>query len=491
MRSRSRSRLRLDRRGSIAAVLALSFVPLVLAAGAAVDASRAYLVRARLSAALDAAGLAVGSSTGTEDELKAVAERFFKKNYPDAALGTQVSLDTQITARTVTLTAERQLPTTFLRFAGFTTLPVRSTVEITREIKGLEVALALDNTGSMSMSGKIQALRTSAAELVNILFGDGDAPEKLKIALVPFVTNVNIGNADAAVKTAAIDPTSLASTNFTGTSWEGCVIERPYPHNIQDTSVADGGRWRAYSWPKEPRYKYGTTSSQCMNRANSSGTGWASISEPSAAAQNSMADGSGPNKGCPLPAIRRLSNDKTALLADIGKMRPWDATGTMTHVGLAWALRAISPNDPFHDGLPYGTDGWNKAIVLMTDGENDLVKQDSDCYGTTGGKYTAYTGQGYPVDDHTLGTTPASRSTEYNAVRAKLDQLTKEACTYVKSKGVVLYTILLQVNDSATQQMYRDCASTPDKFFNVPTADELSSAFRAIADDLSNLRVSK
>jgi Flp pilus assembly protein TadG len=483
--------LRRDRRGSIAAILALSFVPLLLAAGAAVDASRAYLVRARLTAALDAAGLAVGSSTGTDTELKAVAERFFKKNYPDAALGAQVSLDATITARTVSLTAERQLPTTFLRFAGFTSLPVRSTVEITREVKGLEVALALDNTGSMAMSGKIQALRTSAAELVNILFGDNDAPDKLKMALVPFVTNVNIGNGDAGLTAAMIDPASLAAANFIGTSWEGCVLERSYPNNIQDTSVADGGRWRAYSWPKEPRYRYGTTSSQCMNRANSSGTGWSSINEPTASTQNSMADGSGPNKGCPLPAIRRLTNDKTALLADIGKMRPWDPTGTMTHVGLSWALRAISPNDPFRNGLPYGTDGWNKAIVLMTDGENDLVKQDSDCAATTGGKYTAFTGQGYPVDDHTLGTTPASRSTEYNAVRAKLDDLTKEACTYVKSKGVVLYTILLQVNNASTQDMYRTCASSPDKFFNVPTADELSSAFRAIADDLSNLRVSK
>jgi Flp pilus assembly protein TadG len=480
-----------DRRGSIAAVFALTFVPLMLAAGVAVDASRAYLVRSRLSSALDAAGLAVGSSTGTETELKAIAGRFFAKNYPDAALGTQVSLDTTITSRTVTLTAERRLDTTFLRFAGFTSIPVRSTVEITREVKGLEVALALDNTGSMASSGKIQALRTSATDLVNILFGDNAAPEKLKMALVPFVTNVNIGNGDASLKAAAIDSTSLASANFTGTAWEGCVIERPYPHNIQDTSIADGGRWRAYSWPKEPRYRSGTTSSQCDNRANSSGTGWNSVSEPTANGQNTMASGSGPNMGCPLPAIRRLTNDKAALLGDIAKMRPWDPTGTMTHVGLAWALRAISPNDPFRLGLPYGTDGWNKAIVLMTDGENDLIVQDSNCPASTNGKYTAFTGEGYPVDNHTLGTTPASHSSEYNAVRAKLDDLTAEACSYIKSRGVVLYTILLQVNNASTQNLYRTCATTPDKFFNVPTASELGSAFRAIADDLSNLRVSK
>jgi Flp pilus assembly protein TadG len=481
-----------DRRGSVAAIFALAFVPLLLAAGAAVDASRAYLVRARLTAALDAAGLAVGSSTGTETELQAVAERFFRKNYPDAALGDFVSLSTTIDSKVVRLTAERKLDTMFMHLIGYDSIPVRSSVEITREVKGLEVALALDNTGSMSQNGKIQALRASATDLVNILFGDNPAPEKLKIALVPFVTNVNIGNDDPALTAAAIDPASLSSANFKGTTWQGCVVERPYPHNIQDTSIAAGGRWRAYSWPMEPRYrKNSTQSSQCNNRANASGTGWNSISEPSAAGQNSMASGSGPNKGCPLPAILKLTNNKAALLADIQRMRPWDATGTMTHVGLAWALRAISPNDPFRLGLPYGTEGWNKAIVLMTDGVNDLVKQNSTCYSNSDGPYTAFTGEGYPVDDHTLGTSGSTKAAEYENVLDRLDQLTAEACSFVKSKGVILYTILLQVNNAATQNLYRNCASSPDKFFNVPSASELGAAFRAIAEDLSNLRVSK
>jgi hypothetical protein len=342
----------------------------------------------------------------------------------------------------------------------------------------------------MQSSVKIGALRTSAADLVNILFGDNPAPEKLKVALVPFVTNVNIGT-DPALRDAVIDPASLAASNFTGTTWAGCVIERPYPHNLQDTSIATGGRWRAYSWPKEPRLTSSGNNSQCENRANSSGTGWRTISEPTAAGQNTMAEGSGPNKGCPLPAIRRLTNSKANLLSDIAKMRPWDGTGTMTHVGLSWALRAISPNEPFANGLPYGTEDWNKAIVLMTDGQNDLIRQDSDCYGNSGGPYTAFTGERYPVDDNTFGVGGSTRSAKRENVLEELDDLTAEACAFVKSKGVILYTILLQVNDAATQTLYRNCASAPDKFFNVPTADELNAAFRAIADDLSNLRVSK
>jgi hypothetical protein len=440
-----------------------------------------------LTAALDAAGLAVGSSTGTEAELKLVADKFFRTNYPDSALGDFVSLNTTVTSQTVTLTAERKLDTLFMHLVGFNSIPVRSEVEITREVKGLEVALVLDNTGSMAFSSKIGALRTSATELVNILFGDNAAPEKLKMSIVPYVTTVNLGSGFEA----AVEPASLDAGNFAGTTWGGCVIERPYPHNLQDTSYASGGLWTAYSWPKEPRYRTNTTkSSQCMNPANKAGTGWNSISEPSAGGQNTMASGSGPNKGCPQP-IRQLTNEKAALLADISRMRPWDGVGTMNHVGLAWGLRTLSPNEPFARGLPYGTEDWNKAIVLMTDGDNDLIKQDQNCWDDSGGKYTAFSGERYPVDDHTLGTTPDSPGTEFNRVLDRLDVLTAEACAFIKSHGVIVYTILLQVNNATTQNLYRTCATTPDKFFNVPTAGELGTAFRAIADDLSNLRVSK
>jgi hypothetical protein len=346
-------------------------------------------------------------------------------------------------------------------------------------VKGLEVALVLDNTGSMAANNKIGALRTSATDLVNILFGDNANPEKLKIGIVPFVSSVNIGSA----YNSAVDFTGLT---FPGTApWKGCVIERAYPHSFQDTSVADGGKWKAYQWPKEPRYRTGSTSttSNCANRANWANTGWNSI-------DTTAPTTSGPNKGCPQP-VRTLTNNKSDLLNDISIMTPWDSVGTMNHVGLGWGIRVISPNDPFKTALPYGTEGYNKAIVLMTDGVNTLVTQNSTCYSNSGGPYTMYSGVGYPVDNHTLGTSAGTKSAELTKVEQKLDELTAEACEFAKSKGIILYTILLEEPDPAAETLYRNCASSADKFFLVPAAADLQKAFRAIADDLSNLRLSK
>ena len=47
------------REGSVAVIFALCAIPIFIAAGMAIDVGRAYLVKVRLGAALDAAALAV------------------------------------------------------------------------------------------------------------------------------------------------------------------------------------------------------------------------------------------------------------------------------------------------------------------------------------------------------------------------------------------------------------------------------------------------
>ena len=65
-----------DRSGSYAVIFALSLVPILIAIGGAVDLSQAYIVKQRLTRALDAAGLAVGGMTGlTTAELQTAACR--------------------------------------------------------------------------------------------------------------------------------------------------------------------------------------------------------------------------------------------------------------------------------------------------------------------------------------------------------------------------------------------------------------------------------
>ncbi|MFZ5914298.1 MAG: VWA domain-containing protein, partial [Pseudomonadota bacterium] len=64
-------------------------------------------------------------------------------------------------------------------------------------------------------------------------------------------------------------------------------------------------------------------------------------------------------------------------------------------------------------------------------------------------------------------------------------------CDKIKAKGVIVYTIAFQVSSTSTQNMLKNCATTPDNFFPSSDGDALNDAFRVIASELSSLRISK
>ncbi|TAN50564.1 MAG: pilus assembly protein [Rhodospirillales bacterium] len=510
-----------SRRGNMAVTLALVLLPLIIGVGIAVDASRAYVVRSRLAFALDAAGLAVGGSRGTDAELQVVMENFFYKNYPADVMGTPVGLQLTIDSvnNKVSLSASVYLDTVFMKVVGIDSLTVSYNNEITREVKGLEVMLALDTTGSMASSGKIAGLRVAAQDLVDILFGTQTNPEKLKMGLVPFVTAVNIGNNNTDLinwgaqqwtrqGNVTVNQSSYTTNEdgtSTGTVWKGCVKERAYPDDVSDSPGT--GKWDPYFWPKEPRARTGTTTTNtyCSNRSSTNGlttsdnvgTRWSSIDET---ASDSNYGQAGPNKACPR-ALLPLTNARSTIESEIAALVPWgDGTGTIVHTGLIWALRAISPEAPFTQGVAWNTEGWNKAIILMTDGDNTSIRQSSSCRTYNNGPDHSYTGYGYTTDEGTLGTDAipmgSNPATTYSqrASRAVQNENARllEACSNVKAKGIILYTIAFGSSISSTaQSLLSQCASDPDKFFASATSGDLSSAFTQIARELSKLRISK
>ena len=64
---RTRSFLR-SARGNVAMMFAIALMPLMIGAGAGLDFARGMMVRQQMSEALDAAALAVGSSTGLDPD---------------------------------------------------------------------------------------------------------------------------------------------------------------------------------------------------------------------------------------------------------------------------------------------------------------------------------------------------------------------------------------------------------------------------------------
>ena len=161
--------------GAIAIYFGLSAIVFIGVAGLAVDAARGYLVKARLSEAIDAAALAGGKALQTSNNTKVLADAnaFFNANFPQGAMGATVATPTiNITNnRTiVSVTSNAKIPTTLMRVLGFQNMTMVAAASVSRAATGLDVVFSFDISGSMcAPCTKIQALKDNATDLVDTL----------------------------------------------------------------------------------------------------------------------------------------------------------------------------------------------------------------------------------------------------------------------------------------------------------------------------------
>ncbi len=150
------------RQGFAVILTTLSLLLLVPMVGLAVDVTVLYMIRAKLSAAVDAAvlagaqGLARGNDTVTQNaNAQDAATRFFNANFPSGYWGTTnvifppPTIDTSaVNYRTISATASVTAPLYFLRVLGSDTSTVAASAQAGR--RDALVMLVLDRSGSMT-----------------------------------------------------------------------------------------------------------------------------------------------------------------------------------------------------------------------------------------------------------------------------------------------------------------------------------------------------
>lgn len=488
------SRFRSARSGNVAMIYALALLPMIAGVGSAVDLTRAMVMKMRLGEALDAAGLSVAGTVGlTEAEMTAKAQKFFYANYPDEEMGTVMSLTvTPAGQNLVTVSGTAHVDTAFMGLFGIPYLSVTVNAEVTRESKGLEIALVLDNTGSMASNGKIQALKSSTNELISILFGDQNAPSHLKMSLVPFSQTVKVDTASF-LANGWMDingQASWARKNFDNNkyafavwatmnnkSWGGCVEARPNGYEETDdepNSATPDTRFVPYFEPDGPDSNaYGGYTTYITDGI--SGGGATQDVRLKRSLKYVGQSKTNPNADCNMQKILPLTNNKVALQNQVGGMV---STG-YTHIalGASWGWRTLSPTAPYTEGSDYGDENWTKAMVFLTDGLNTIDSNNT----WHKSNYTAYN----YLQRGMLGTTDAA------AAELEQDVRTKTVCARIKDAGIRVYTILLEEDAQRAKGLMQDCASDPSLYFESPSSSELKAVFQAIANDLSNLRLSK
>jgi Flp pilus assembly protein TadG len=466
-----------DTRGASVVFVAAAIIPLIGFVGLGTDAARGYLVKARLSQALDAAGLAGAQNATDPTLLQQDIQMFFNSNYPTSFMGSSTTGPTYTYDSVndkLTVTASATVPTTFMRVLGFENITVSATTEVTRKTQYLDVVLAMDVSGSMNWSAgggltRIQATRQAANTLVGILYGTAESKPLLKIGLVPWNSKVKVwieGQAFSSVLTT--DPTVPTFKNpVTGTnqskiyyannspvpllswpssSWKGCVYARFLNDGIStnDADIIEGslttpqGDWIAW----QPVLNEG---------------------EPQPA---SLRCSSAPYPyectPCPSVGITPLNQSKTTITNAINALTAGGSTDIPQ--GLAWAWRVLTPAAPFDQADPSPDGERVQAIVLLTDGEN---------WGGYGDGYKAIWGTGTP--------------------QPNMDARLLALAANIKADGVVVYVIQFANGGTALQTLLKQVATEPGApYYNyAPDPAALSTVFTEIANHLSELRLSK
>ncbi len=184
-----------SRNGAVSVLFGLSVVAVVGFLGLATDAGRGYIAKARLGQALDAAALAGGKVIHLPYR-DAEIQKYFEANFPGDYMGSVLvdfDIDVGEGNEQLTISATAKVPTTFLRVLHIDDMKISARSVVKRSVRGLELALIMDNTGSMRGGNKISTMKAAATDLVNILYGEKEQINNFWIGLVPFVATVNVG----------------------------------------------------------------------------------------------------------------------------------------------------------------------------------------------------------------------------------------------------------------------------------------------------------
>ena len=499
-----------NERGSTAMIAALGALLLAGAVGGAVDFARVYSARSQAQAALDAAVLAGARKLQTSnDQVTAVtaATTHFGKLRPAETSGSGASFSVHNNGTVVRGSVSTTIVTPFLTLVGFQTLPIELLSEVgfaggRNAGTNYEIALMLDVTGSMcdnsegpcTSGSKLNALKTAAADLVNIVVWEDQSRYTSKVALVPFSTRVRVGqNGDGANmmrELTDLPPTwsgwynmcvessggggSEGGGNWSCRRYESqrqngwkimpCVTDRTGPQEFTDAPPGPGtwinahdGTRRMESWDSGDNpltTRLGETSSDPADHWNYAPWDGGGV----------CADIANANEILP------LTNDKTELLARINGLEAYGSTSGALGTAFTWYM--LSPNwsgiwngnsrpGPYADltTLENGVPRLRKVAVLMSDGDFNTFR-------------------GWKDQNQSMVSNRAA-----------------QICTNMKATGIEVYAIGFGLDQlpadkrAIAEATLRGCGTDVSHFYNTFNASELQQAFRDIALQISTMHI--
>lgn len=329
-----------DRSGVVAIIFGLSILPLILSVGVAMDYGRRGTTESKLQGAADTAALALAHEADTlqNDALSAMAKKIVQANF-GMVQGAEL-LDVQAVKGDgkVTVTAKAAMPTSFAGVMNIDKLPVSVSASSVWGGNPIELALVLDNTGSMDDDDKLETMQTAVHNMLNTLENPtAIAQGAIKIGIVPFTTQVKVSpshkSADWVLDFKERSEMYSAQGNFlaalywglmANSTWAGCLSDRAQPYDVDDTA------------PTTNQTRY-----------------WAELS----------------CKDSTLEQLLPLTDNFSGLRTKVDAMKAKGSTNIT--IGIAWGMAMLSSQVPLTEASAVGAvPGMKKIMIVLTDGLN-------------------------------------------------------------------------------------------------------------------------
>lgn len=493
--------------GSLLILGLMLFLLMMMMGGLAVDLMRYEERRTQIQQTLDRSVLAAASLSQQLVPEDVVEDYFDKEGLSEYLNG--VETDTGLNYKTVEASAQSAVQPFFMHMMGVEELNVSAGSAAEQRVSNVEISLVLDISGSMSGS-RINNLRPAAREFVTSVLNTSE-PGRVSISIVPYNAQVNIGRK------------MMNSFNVEANHNRSSCIELPdWAFNSADLSTTTSFKHNAHHDP----YNYTSGSSNMLyNCPPESGNEVTPMSDNAAALHS---------------AINSMVVDGNTSI-DVGvKWGTYLLNHNAVPVTNDLIAEGVVASKFANRPLDVDVDDVLKVLVVMTDGENTTEYKIRDPYNTgpsnvyrrSDGRISVYFNRSGSYDwwwprNNSWNTSRDGGNSNYTqlswpqvwenysvtyvayhfyglalnqsyetwvnnfkeAVWSNKNARLQAICDAAKNSKIVVYGIGFEAPTNGRNQV-RACATTPSHYFDADGL-EISTAFRAIANNISQLRLTQ
>ncbi len=324
-------------------MVAVGLFMVLALASLAIDAVYLYVLKDRLQMTADIAALAAVQDVQDEDQAKATALEYATKNMDDSDHGQVLSLVDVVIGRwdpdarsfaagstpanAVQVTTRRDETNAnsadlfFARVLGIDDVDLTAQATAAFEPRKVELAMVLDNSGSMDMfGGSMQYLIDAANQLLDMMFQGETTLDQSRISIVPFRALIHLGTEYAGWLSGAAPA-----------GWNGCFLARFEPSGGENYRLTDN--------------------------------------PPTDTAFDPAPNTSTSNNNC---SVKMAATEDQRAVLDTAMNALGAQYQTDMHEAMAWAWRALSPRWrgiwPDAEFPKDYDDEWRKVAIIVTDG---------------------------------------------------------------------------------------------------------------------------